>query len=242
MSARALDSAIGGEAARARVLGLRQSYGSLDGAPLIAAMREEFPGQMAVISSFGAESAVLLDLVAQVDRTIPVIFLNTNELFDETVVYQQALGDFLGLADLRIIRPDAEVLNQVDELWRTDPDACCHVRKVVPLARASAGFRALVDGRKRFHAGGRLGMDTIQLDESGVVKISPLARWSEEQIEGAFVDRGLPRHPLVAQGYRSIGCWPCSTPTEPGRPVRYGRWAGLAKTECGIHKVLDYTI
>ena len=220
-----------------RVNRLRETYGSLDGAELLAAMVREFPGTLAVVSSFGAEAVVLLDLVSQVDPALPVIFLDTHALFDETLDYQKEVTARLGLTDVRIIKPLPEDIAASDELWRTDPDACCHVRKVLPLERATKGFDALVDGRKRFHGGGREGLQTIELDDAGVVKISPLAPWSQERIDAAFVERNLPRHPLVAQGYKSIGCWPCSRPTLPGESVRAGRWAGGAKTECGIHKV-----
>lgn len=216
---------------------LRWTHGHLDGLDLLAAMRPEFPDSLAVISSFGAEAAVLLDLVAQLDKAIPVIFLDTGELFDETLAYRDHLVGLLGLADVRVIRPEPEDLKRADGLWRTDPDACCRLRKVLPLERASRGFQALVDGRKRFHGGGREAIQTIEAGEGGVVKISPLARWSQEQVDGAFLARKLPRHPLVAEGYRSIGCWPCSRPTGADEPVRAGRWAGAAKTECGIHRV-----
>lgn len=223
--------------AAARLAELRHRYGDLDGRELLAAMAREFPGALAVVSSFGAEAAVLLDLVAQVDNSLPVIFLDTDALFDETLAYQAELGATLGLRDLRVVRPDANDLRAADELWQADPDRCCYLRKVLPLERATAGFRALVDGRKRFHGDGREGLPTIDIDADGVVKISPLARWSQHDIEATFTTRQLPRHPLLAQGYRSIGCWPCSRPVRPGEAVRAGRWAGSAKTECGIHKV-----
>jgi len=216
---------------------IQSRFGGLDGAELIAAIVASFPNDVAVVSSFGAESAVLLDLVAQVDQSLPVIFLDTDALFDETVEYQKTLTAHLGLTDVRIIRPRAESLRLADELWRTDPDHCCHLRKVEPLHTAVLGFAILIDGRKRFHGGGRDEISPIELDADGIIKLSPLARWSQAAIDAAFTDRGLPRHPLVAQGYRSIGCWPCSRPTLPGEPVRAGRWAGGAKTECGIHKV-----
>jgi phosphoadenosine phosphosulfate reductase len=215
---------------------LRENYGSLDGTELLAAMTRVFPGQLAVISSFGAEAAVLLALVAEVDKALPVIFLDTCELFDETAAYQRQLTGFLGLRDVRVVRPTAEALRQADELWQSDPDACCRLRKVEPLARARAEFAALIDGRKRFHGGGREAIQTIEADADGLIKISPLARWDHAQIEAAFAERGLPRHPLVAQGYRSVGCWPCTRPTRPDEPIRAGRWAGSVKTECGIHQ------
>ncbi|PKU24775.1 phosphoadenylyl-sulfate reductase [Telmatospirillum siberiense] len=216
---------------------LRGAHGDLDGLDLIAAMRREFPQSLAVISSFGAEAAVLLDLVAQCDKTIPVIFLDTGELFDETLAYQVRLTEVLGLRNLRVIRPDPEDVKKADELWLTDADACCNLRKVQPLRRAVRGFRALIDGRKQYHGGGRESLSTIEAGAGEVVKIAPLARWSQQRIDEAFRLRKLPAHPLVAQGYHSIGCWPCSRPTGANEPVRAGRWAGAAKTECGIHRV-----
>lgn len=210
-------------------------FGHLSGRDLIETMvRRVFPGRVAVTSSFGAESAVLLDLVAQVDPSVPVIFLDTGELFDETLQYRYRLERQLGLTDVRVVRPTAEDLVLAEDLWRTDADRCCHLRKVLPLARAVAGFDALIDGRKQAHGFERDGLSTVQA-AGAVVKISPLAGWSEQDVTRAFVARGLPAHPLVDQGYRSIGCWPCTRPTRPGEPARAGRWAGSAKTECGIH-------
>ncbi|MGE5548632.1 MAG: phosphoadenylyl-sulfate reductase [Solirubrobacterales bacterium] len=217
---------------------LRAAYGHLGGTELIAAMvGEAFPGKIAVTSSFGAESAVLLDLVAQVDPSVPVIFLDTNELFDETIAYRDELKRRLGLTDVRVVRPNAEELAEAEELWRLDPDRCCALRKVLPMARATRDFDALIDGRKRAHGFGREALHSIE-QAGAVVKIAPLADWSEQQIADAFTSRDLPRHPLVAQGYRSIGCWPCTRPVEPGQPARAGRWAGKAKSECGIHTLV----
>ncbi len=216
---------------------LRRRTAGLDGGPLLAALVAEFPGKLAIISSFGAESAVLLDLVAQVDKTLPVLFLETDELFDETLAYRDRLVAALGLTGVRGVGPSAEEKAQAAELWRRDPDQCCFLRKVLPLRRAQAGFSVLVDCRKRFHGGGREAIGALELGADGVLKASPLFNWSEARIEQAFVERALPRHPLVAQGYRSIGCWPCSRPTLPGEEVRAGRWAGAAKTECGIHRI-----
>lgn len=221
----------------AEVARLRAAHGDLDGVDLVAAMGREFPGELAVISSFGAETAVLLDLVAQWDRSVPVIFLDTGELFDETLDYQVRLTRRLGLADLRVVRPDPADLRDADELWRRDADRCCFLRKVLPLRRAVRGFQVLIDGRKQYHGGGRETLSTIEAGTGGVIKVAPLARWSPERIEEAYRLRDLPRHPLTVQGYRSIGCWPCSRPTSSDEPVRAGRWAGAAKTECGIHRI-----
>lgn len=213
---------------------LTRRLGLLDGKPLLEAVFAEFRGRIAITSSFGAESAVLLDLVAQVDPEVPVIFLDTGELFDETLAYRYELERRLGLTNVVAVRPAPEDLAEAEELWRTDIDRCCHLRKVLPLERAVAGYAALVDGRKRAHGFEREGLSTVEA-AGGVIKISPLATWDGAAIEAAFAARGLPRHPLVAKGYKSIGCWPCTRPTAPGESPRAGRWAGSAKTECGIH-------
>lgn len=218
---------------------LQNAYGHLDGRELLEAFVGQFPGKVAVISSFGAEAVVLLDLVAQVDKALPVIFLDTDALFDETLDYQRQVSDQLGLTGVRVIRPDPADLKAAADLWEQDADRCCSLRKIIPLEKAVQGFEILVDGRKRFHGGGRETISTIEADAQGRVKVSPLARWDQDRIEAAFADRGLPRHPLVAQGYKSIGCWPCSRPVAPDEPVRAGRWAGAAKTECGIHRVVS---
>ena len=203
---------------------LRALFGHLDGKDLLEALiHGELRGRIAVTSSFGAESAVLLDLVAQVDPAMPVIFLDTGELFDETLAYRTRLEHRLGLSNVIVVRPTAEERAEAEDLWCNDIDRCCRLRKVQPLVRATAGFEALVDGRKRAHGFERQDVGTIE-GAAGIIKISPLADWSAERIERAFIDRDLPRHPLVAQNYRSIGCWPCSRPTLPGEPVRAGRW------------------
>ena len=214
---------------------LQRAYGHLDGKELIAAMAgQAFAGRVAVTSSFGAESAVLLDLVAQVAPSLPVLFLDTGELFDETLTYRDALIRRLGLTDVRVVRPDPADLIAAAELWRTDTDRCCELRKVRPLAAAALGFAALIDGRKRAHGFDRTDLGAIQ-GAGELVKISPLWSWSAAEIAAAFAARGLPPHPLVEQGYRSIGCWPCTRPTNADEPARAGRWPGSAKTECGIH-------
>ena len=214
---------------------LRAAHGQLDGKALLeAVLTGDLAGRVAVTSSFGEESAVLLDLVAQVDPATPVIFLDTRELFDETVDYRLTLERHLGLTNVIVVQPEADDLAEAEDLWRLDVDRCCELRKVRPLARATRGFDALVDGRKRAHGFERERLATIE-DGGGVIKISPLANWSGADIEAHFVARGLPRHPLVAQNYRSIGCWPCTRPVAPGESPRSGRWAGRAKSECGIH-------
>jgi phosphoadenosine phosphosulfate reductase len=205
---------------------------------LCAMIGQVFPGRIAVVSSFGAESAVLLHLVSKVDRAVPVIFLDTGKLFPETLQYRDAIVERLGLIDVRAVRPDAAALAKTDPdgtLWRTDPGLCCWQRKVEPLDAALDGFEAWITGRKRFQGGKRSDLELIESGPDGRTKINPLAFWDEADIQAYFVKHGLPQHPLVAQGYRSIGCATCTRAVRPGEPARAGRWAGLDKTECGIH-------
>jgi len=205
---------------------------------LIGALVESYPGQVAVTSSFGAESAVLLDMVAAVDPAIPVLTVDTGCLFAETRTYRDRLVRHLGLSDVRILTPEPDQLAFRDpdkSLWWSDPDACCQLRKVEPMSWATRGFKALIDGRKRIHGDSRSDIAPVSL-WGVLIKAAPLAGYGEADIERAFVERNLPRHPLVGAGYRSIGCEPCTSPVALGEPVRSGRWAGKAKTECGIHK------
>jgi len=219
---------------------LASRYGGLDGVDLLRPLiRDVFRGRIALVSSFGTESAVLLDLVAQVDPATPVLVLDTGQLFEETRRYWQALEARLGLRDLRVIEPEPVQLAAEDpdkELWYFDPDRCCALRKVEPLARGLAPFAAWITGRKRFQGGLRGELPVIEPDTEGRVKVNPLARWTPERIEAQFAARGLPRHPLEAQGYRSIGCLPCTDRTRPGEDPRAGRWRHQGKTECGIHR------
>ncbi|MFN4165324.1 MAG: phosphoadenylyl-sulfate reductase [Ferrovibrio sp.] len=201
------------------------------------AITELFPGQIALVSSFGAEAAVLLHLVAQVDRTTPVLFLETGKLFDETLAYRDRLVDRLGLSDVRNLRPDPRALAGADDggtLWFRDADACCRIRKVEPLERGLKPFAASINGRKRFQAATRSAIPLVEADGARL-KFNPLADWGPAEIEAYFSRHDLPRHPLVAQGYLSIGCAPCTQPVQAGEDARAGRWRDSEKTECGIH-------
>lgn len=218
---------------------LLRTGGELAGRELIAATLKALPGRVAVTSSFGVDSAVLLDLVAQVDPSTPVIFLDTGMLFDETLDYRDQLVRRLGLTDVRVLRPTPEDEREADELWRTDADRCCYLRKVKPLARVASQFAALIDGRKRSHGADRSELRGVEAAK-GFLKISPLWSWNEGEVRAAFAERGLPDHPLLAEGYRSVGCWPCTRPTAPDEPARAGRWAASAKTECGIHRMASF--
>jgi len=221
-----------------RLKELTERYGKLDGEALLAPFIErEFPGRIALVSSFGAEAAVLLHMAAQIDCSLPVIFIDTGKLFGETLRYRDKLVAQLGLTNLKVLRPAAAEVAAADPdgvLWHSDPDACCAMRKVAPLARAIADFDAWASGRKRFHGDLRAFLPVIEAS-GDKIKVNPLARWSKLRIEEAFAARDLPRHPLEADGFLSIGCMPCTERVAPAEDQRAGRWAGRAKTECGIH-------
>ena len=195
--------------------------------------------RLAVVSSFGTESAALLKVMADVDPGIPVVFLDTGWLFEETLAYRDTLIATLGLRDVRSIKPLEGALSREDperELWFSDPDACCRIRKVEPLARALAPFSAWINGRKRFQGGLRAEMPVVE-DEGARLKFNPFANVSREEIEAIYSGAKLPPHPLKASGYLSVGCMPCTSRTSPDEDARAGRWRGRAKTECGIHIV-----
>lgn len=197
----------------------------------------ELKGRVAVVSSFGAESAALLHIVAGIDRDVPVIFLNTQKIFGETLAYRDTLAERLGFTDLRVFRPDPHRLAARDASglrWSYDPDGCCDLRKVEPLRRALAPFDAWLSGRKGFQAGTRLAMPRFEEDE-GRLKLNPLADWDKARINAWFDANDLPRHPMEAEGYPSIGCQPCTSKVLPGEDPRSGRWRGWDKVECGIH-------
>lgn len=213
-------------------------YGNLGGVDLLRAMiKEEFRGRIAVTSSFGIEAAVLLDMVAEVDPSTPVIFLDTGMLFKETLAYSDTLAERLGLTDIRMVRPDPSDIEKYDAdgvLNREDAETCCYLRKVLPLEKALTGFDAWITGRKRFHGGERADLRAIEFN-SNRIKINPLADWSRDRILETYRERKLPLHPLAAAGYTSVGCAPCTRLTGAGEDVRAGRWADIEKTECGIH-------
>jgi phosphoadenosine phosphosulfate reductase len=208
-----------------------------DPSVVISAAVEAFGDRLAVVSSFGAESAVLLHMAAQVNPDIAVLFLDTGMLFAQTLDYRRQLATRLGLANVRDLRPRFEDLAITDpgsDLWRTDADACCHIRKVLPLDAALAGFDAWISGRKRFHGGDRLRLPMVE-EVDGRVKFNPLVNWTKADLDAYAARHDLPAHPLVAAGFPSVGCWPCTEAVDEGAGVRAGRWVGSQKTECGIH-------
>jgi sulfate adenylyltransferase subunit 2 len=220
-----------------RAADLMSRLGHLDGVELLRAVFKEMPGQIALVSSFGAESAVLLAMAAEVDPGVPVVFLDTGKLFGETLTYRDKLSKHLGLTNVITVKPDPAAEAELDKpgtLWRDNPDACCHFRKVEPLDRAMIPFAGWITGRKRFQSKSRAALPVIEA-EAGKLKINPLATWDAKRIAEEFKRRQLPAHPLVADGFLSIGCMPCTDRVAPGADARSGRWAGLDKTECGIH-------
>lgn len=194
-------------------------------------------GNVAVVSSFGTESAVLLHLVSSADPSVPVIFVDTLKMFDETLKYRETLIDRLGLENASVVQPASEVLAAKDEnglRWSWDPEGCCAIRKVEPLARAKQGLDTWISGRKAFQSMTRENLLRFEI-EDGRLKINPLGDWVKGDLEKYFEDHDLPRHPLEAKGYLSVGCEPCTSTVGPGEDPRAGRWRGWDKTECGIH-------
>lgn len=194
-------------------------------------------GKIALVSSFGAESVVLLHMLSEINKDTPVIFLDTEMLFAETLTYQRKVAEHLGLRDVRVITPNrnAVLTEDVDGLLhQADKDACCDLRKTRPLADALQGFDGWITGRKQFQGGSRASLPLFEKDGDRV-KINPLVHWGSADLNAYITDKALPRHPLVAKGYPSIGCAPCTSRVSDHEPARAGRWRGSDKTECGIH-------
>lgn len=196
-------------------------------------------GRIALVSSFGAESVVLLHMAAVVDCATPVLFIDTGMLFTETLVYQAEVAEQLGLTNVRILSAKDIARHDPDgTLHQRDPDACCALRKTAPLLAALSGFDGWITGRKRFQSGRRATLDFFEVEDgTGRIKVNPLAHWAPEDVRTYMEENRLPRHPLVARGYPSIGCAPCTTPVAPGEDPRAGRWRDKPKDECGIHFV-----
>ncbi len=208
---------------------------------LRAVLQEKILGKTALVSSFGAESAVLLHMVSQINKDTPILFLDTEFLFPETIEYLGELAVSLDLQDIRRILPDpgrVAVYDKDGSLHERDKDQCCHLRKTLPLNRALGEFSSWITGRKRFQSQSRAELNLFELDSvTNRIKINPLVNYTSEDLRNYMIENNLPFHPLVAKGYPSIGCAPCTTPVEEGEDVRAGRWRDEEKTECGIHFV-----
>lgn len=197
-------------------------------------------GRIGLVSSFGAESVVLLHMISVMDRNTPVLFIDTEMLFAETLEYQMELSERLRLTNVQVIRASEADIAKIDPdgtLNQRDTDACCSLRKTEPLQKALGGFDAWITGRKRFQAGSRVTLDFFENEEDRRIKVNPLAYWAPEDLRAYMDNNRLPRHPLVAKGYPSIGCAPCTSPVAEGEDPRSGRWRGQEKVECGIHFV-----
>jgi phosphoadenosine phosphosulfate reductase len=233
------ETSIETNAADAIVSAISQRYAEDDTQSFLEAMLgSEFRGRMALVSSFGAEAAILLHMVSRRFPETPVIFLNTGKLFGETLKYRDALVERFGLTDVRSVKPDPTRLDRLDRdgvLWYGNPNMCCHIRKVEPMQEALAGFDAWITGRKGYQGGERSGLPRVEPTDDGRVRVNPLADWSKVDIDAYFAEHDLPRHPLEADGFLSIGCMPCTDRVRPGEDARAGRWRGRDKSECGIH-------
>ena len=220
---------------------LEARYGRLPTEQLLLKVTQDlYPGRTAIVTSFGTESAVLLNLAARMNATIPVLFLDTGQHFAETLAYRDQLTAHLGLTDVRSVRPLPYQLSAADAdgtLWSRDPDYCCHLRKVLPLEAALSEFDCWISGRKRHHGGDRETVRTFEV-AAGRLQVNPLLHWTPAEIEFSFEAHRLPRHPLGRKGYGSIGCAVCTARTPSGGGIRSGRWAACGKTECGIHASL----
>ena len=224
---------------------LNARYEGIETGPMLKSLlAEEQLGEIAIVSSFGTESAVLLDLVAKADSSIPVIFVDTLKMFPETLEYRETLVRKLGIKNSSVVAPKPDALAAKDTnglRWSFDPDGCCEIRKVEPLARAKAGLNSWISGRKAFQSITRQNLPRFEI-EDGRMKINPLGDWVKADLEAYFEAYNLPRHPLEAQGYLSVGCAPCTSVVKPGEDPRAGRWRGWDKTECGIHEDAGVTM
>lgn len=232
-----LDLHTGEVAARVAALNARYKHHGAT-AVLEHALKDADLGRVALVSSFGAESVVLLHLVSVIAPETPVLFIDTRMLFAETLEYQRQLADSLPLCDIRTIRapmPKVSFEDPDGTLHQFNTDACCAVRKVDPLEHALRTFDGWITGRKRYQGATRQAVDFFESEGDRRIKVNPLAHWGREDLEEYIVENRLPRHPLVAKGYPSIGCAPCTTVVKPGEDPRAGRWRNTEKTECGIH-------
>ncbi|MDG1287302.1 MAG: phosphoadenylyl-sulfate reductase [Rickettsiales bacterium] len=231
---------------------LQAFYQDLSAQALLRVMaNKEFEGKIASLTSFGADSAVLLALIADVKPDLPIFFLDTGKHFPATLDFARELTEQLKLTNVIWLKPDETLLGNIDKdgtLWKDQPNRCCWLRKVEPLERAMEDYKieAMITGRKRYQTAQRANMETIEQDEKDVFRINPLSHWGKGQLEEFTERRGLPTHPLIAEGFLSIGCEPCTSIVKEGQDERAGRWMHTfdgddKKTECGLHVAANNT-
>jgi len=198
---------------------------------------QAFDGQVAASSSFQTQSVPLLHVIAKTIPEMPVLFLDTGFHFPETLAYRDELTRSLGL-NLVVLTPQLghDGFRRVHgELHRSDPDLCCHLNKVEPLEEALRSYGAWVAGVRRDQTRNRAAALPITRRRDGLVKLGPMVDWTDRDIARYLHEHDLPSHPLLAKGYPSVGCAPCTRAVAAGEDARAGRWAGTGKTECGLH-------
>ena len=223
---------------RADVEALADEFETRSAQDLLAWAVERFEGRIMLTCSWQHQSSILVDMLWRLGASIRIVELDTGLLFPETYATRERL---IERYDLRLERIDP--LQTVEEqeategpaLWARDPDRCCHLRKVEPLERALVGTDAWITGIRRAQSVTRAGAKMLELDPRGVVKVQPLAAWTDEDVKGYLYAHDVPYNPLHDQGYPSIGCTHCTRAIRPGEDSRAGRWADAEKTECGLH-------
>lgn len=197
-----------------------------------------FEKKIAYVCSFGAESAVLLHMISNIERNLPVVFINTLKLFNETIDYKDRLVREFSLKNITELTPskeDIELYDSEGKLWSNNPDKCCNFRKVKILDNYLNNFQAWFSGRKGYQSDERSKNNIVELQDKKFI-ISPLISWKKKDVDDYYIKYNLPRHPLSDQGFLSIGCKNCTSKTVNLSDIRSGRWNGLQKTECGIYK------
>lgn len=208
---------------------VNERFSSRPASAVVAWAYDRFGSDLVLAASF--QDCVLIDIVYRTVPDVEVVFLDTQYHFAETLWYVEQVKARYDI-NLNVIRPE----RSPDDLWHNDPDACCRARKVEPMQRALAGKAAWMSGLRRVESAARAETPLVAWDETrGMVKINPIAGWWDADVTGYIRDHLLPVHPLTERGYDSIGCWPCTRPVGQGEDARAGRWAGLDKTECGLH-------
>lgn len=219
---------------------LNQDFETKKPQEIIAWAIKQFAGKIALTSSFGPESGTLLHMVSEIDKSVPVLFLETGYHFPETLEYKKKLTDRFGLTQVLDLKADTERKKKVVEEYQgvpyeKNPDLCCQINKVEPLDAALKNYSAWMSGIRRRQTDFRKSIRIIEEYEGGIYKISPLANFTSREAWWYLKEHQIPQHPLYEKGYLSIGCWPCTRPVQEGDDERSGRWAGKAKKECGIH-------